>query len=171
MPTRPSLTLLGNKSYQNAAASPSPRRFLCAAKLSAIRYQPSGISHQVECEMRDFHGLIVWQKSHVLTLKVYQVTRRFPKDERFGLISKLRRSASSVPANLAEGCGRGSEQDFARFVQIAMGSSTEVEYHVLLTKDLGYVSDNDFIELTDSVHEVKRMLTSLLKSVREQIRS
>ncbi len=121
--------------------------------------------------MRDFHGLIVWQKSHVLTLKVYQVTRRFPKDERFGLISKLRRSASSVPANLAEGCGRGSEQDFARFVQIAMGSSTEVEYHVLLAKDLGYVSDNDFIELTDSVHEVKRMLTSLLKSVREQIRS
>jgi four helix bundle protein len=73
--------------------------------------------------MRDFHGLVVWQKAHALTLNVYRVTKRFPDDERFGLTSQLRRSAASVPANLAEGCGRGGEQEFARFVQIATGSA------------------------------------------------
>ena len=118
--------------------------------------------------MRDFHGLVVWQKSHALTLTVYRLTRPFPDDERFGLTSQLRRSAASISANLAEGCGRGGEVEFARFVQIAMGSAAEVEYHVLLAKDLSYLSAADFTLLTNSVQEIKRMLASLLRTVREQ---
>jgi four helix bundle protein len=121
--------------------------------------------------MRDFHGLVVWQKAHGLTLEVYRITKRFPDDERFGLVTQLRRSTASVAANLAEGCGRGSEQDFGRFVQIAIGSSTEVEYHILLAKDLGYIPAVDFESLTSSIQEVKRMLTSLLKTVRKQVRN
>jgi four helix bundle protein len=121
--------------------------------------------------MRDFHGLVVWQKSHTLTLEVYRITKRFPDDERFGLISQLRRSASSMPANLAEACGRESELEFGRFVQMAMGSASEVEYHVLLAKDLGYLSADDFTLLTASVQEIKRMLVSLLRSTREQART
>jgi four helix bundle protein len=121
--------------------------------------------------MRDFHGLVVWKKSHALTLEVYRITKQFPDDERFGLVSQLRRSAASVPANLAEGCGRGGEQEFGRFVRIAMGSAAEVEYHVVLAKDLGYISPEDFHMLTASITEVKRMLASLLRAVREQIGS
>lgn len=119
--------------------------------------------------MRDFHGLIVWQKAHALAIDVYRLTKQFPDDERFGLISQLRRSATSIPANLAEGCGRGGEREFVRFVQIAMGSASEVEYHVLLAKDLRYVSENDFTTVTSSIHEVKRMLTALSRSARQQI--
>ena len=121
--------------------------------------------------MRDFHGLVVWQKSHALTLDLYRLTKRFPDDERFGLVSQLRRCAASIPANLAEGCGRGSEQDLGRFVHMAMGSATEVEYHILLAKDLQYLSEEEFVTITASVQEVKRMLASLLRAVREQTRT
>jgi four helix bundle protein len=120
--------------------------------------------------MRDFHSLVVWQKSHALTLEVYKITKRFPDDERFGLVSQLRRSSASVPANLAEGCGRGGEAEFARFVQIATGSAAEVEYHILLAKDLSYIGEDDFLLLSGSIQEIKRMLASLLRTVREQIR-
>jgi four helix bundle protein len=118
--------------------------------------------------MQDFHNLQVWQKSHVCVLLVYGITKRFPDDERFGLTSQLRRSASSIPANLAEGCGRGSDQDFARFVQIAMGSAAEVEYHLLLAKDLEYISTDDFSKVNGSIAEAKRMLASLLKTIRSK---
>jgi four helix bundle protein len=121
--------------------------------------------------MRDFHGLVVWQKAHALTIKVYQLTKRFPDDERFGLTSQIRRSAASIGTNLAEGCGRGGEQEFARFVQIAMGSASEVEYQVLLAKDLGYLSSDEFETLTESIQEVKRMLASLQRAAREQFRT
>jgi len=119
--------------------------------------------------MRDFHGLLVWQKAHALTLSIYRLTKQFPDDERFGLASRLRRSAASIPANLAEGCGRGGEQEFARFVQIAMGSASEVEYHLLLAKDLRYIGDTDSEPANADILEVKRMLASLLRTVREQI--
>ena len=101
--------------------------------------------------MQDFHNLLVWQKAHAATLLVYRLTKRFPDDERFGLTSQLRRSAASISANLAEGCGRGSDQDFARFVQIAMGSAAEVEYHLLLAKDLEYIGKEDFTKAAESV--------------------
>jgi four helix bundle protein len=99
---------------------------------------------------------------------VYRLTKQFPDDERFGLTSQLRRSVASIPANLAEGCGRGSDQDFARFVQIAMGSAAEVEYHLLLATDLQYIDPNDGKNAAAAIEEVKRMLASLLKTVRKQ---
>jgi four helix bundle protein len=86
--------------------------------------------------MKNFRELKVWGKSHQLTLAVYKATTTFPREEEYGLTSQLRRACASVPANIAEGCGRGSEADFARFLQIAMGSASELEYHLLLARDL-----------------------------------
>jgi len=93
-------------------------------------------------------------------------TKTFPEDERFGLTSQLRRGTASIPANLAEGCGRGSDPDFGRFVQNAMGSSSETEYHFLLAKDLNYLFADDYSRLNDEVVRIKRMLTSLLRKIR-----
>ncbi|MCI0332956.1 MAG: four helix bundle protein [Planctomycetes bacterium] len=118
--------------------------------------------------MQDFHNLLVWQKAHAWVLQVYKLTKRFPHDERFGLTSQLRRAAASIPANLAEGCGRGGSLEFSRFVQIAMGSATEAEYHVLLARDLGYLKREEYDVVGTAIVEVKRMLTSLLKTARSQ---
>ena len=116
--------------------------------------------------MQHFRNLDVWKRSHDLTLSVYRITKSFPDDERYGLISQLRRGAVSIPANLAEGCGRGSDADFGRFVQNAMGSSTEVEYELLLAKDLTYLNPDQYISLNDEITGIKRMLTSLLRRLR-----
>jgi four helix bundle protein len=118
--------------------------------------------------MQDFRNLLVWQKAHAFTLSVYRFTKRFPDDERFGLISQIRRSAASIPANLAEACGRGGSRDFGRFVQIALGSAAETEYHVLLCHDLGYLAAPDSEVALSGIQEVKRMLASLLKSARNR---
>ena len=117
--------------------------------------------------MQDFRRLSVWAKSHQLTLRVYAATRTFPHEERYGLTSQMRRAASSVPMNIAEGCGRGSDPDFARFVQIAMGSACELEYQLILAKDLGYLSADDSPKFDADVQEVKRMLASLLGKLRD----
>src|SRR6476659_3045873 len=103
--------------------------------------------------MQDFHNLIVWQKAHAWVLSVYTLTKRFPADERFGLTSQLRRAAASIPANLAEACGRGGKSEFSRFVQIAMGSAAEAEYHVLLARDLGYFKVEDYNSIEAAVIE------------------
>jgi four helix bundle protein len=116
--------------------------------------------------MQDFRSLKVWTKGHELTLAVYTATKSFPKDELFGLTSQLRRCSASIPANIAEGCGRGSDSDFGRFLQIAMGSASELEYHLLLSRDLGYVRATDHESLTTAVVEVKRMLATLLRRVK-----
>jgi four helix bundle protein len=87
--------------------------------------------------MKDFRTLLVWEKSHLLVLDIYQHLSSFPKEERFGLADQIRRAAVSIPANIAEGCGRGSDADFARFIQIAMGSASELEYEILLSKRSG----------------------------------
>ena len=116
--------------------------------------------------MQDFRNLQVWQKSHNFTLGVYKSTKRFPKDEQFGLTSQLRRAASSIGANLAEGCARGSDADFARFVQIAIGSASEMECHLLLARDLGYLELGEYEALNAVAMEVKRMLIALLKSLK-----
>ena len=116
--------------------------------------------------MQDFRNLQVWQKAHQFTLNVYRATKRFPDDERFGLTSQLRRAASSIEANLAEGCARGGDADFARFVQIAAGSASEVKCHLLLSRDLGYLESADYESLNAAAVEVKRMLIALLKSLR-----
>ena len=116
--------------------------------------------------MKDFRDLQVWEKSHRITLMVYRVTRRFPREELYGLTSQLRRSCASIPANIAEGCGRGSDADFARFLQLAMGSASETEYHLLLTRDLEYIPVEEHSALAQTITEIKRMLTSLIQKLR-----
>jgi four helix bundle protein len=115
--------------------------------------------------MQDFRNLEVWHKGHLLTLNVYRHAKHFPDDERFGLTSQLRRACGSIGANLAEGCGRGSDADLARHVQIAMGSASEAEYHLLLAKDLGYLPDEKYRQLQDELLRLKQMLASLLKTL------
>jgi four helix bundle protein len=115
--------------------------------------------------VKDFHDLHVWQKAHQLTLTVYRCTASFPRDELYGLTTQLRRSSSSIAANLAEGCGRNGDAEFARFCSIAMGSASELEYHLLLGKDLNLISVMDYTELVQQTGEVKRMLTGLLQKL------
>jgi len=115
--------------------------------------------------MRDFKNLEVWRKSHQLTLNVYRATEGFPRSELFGLTSQIRRAASSIEANLAEGCGR-TQAEFAKFVQIALGSNCEVECHLLLSRDLSLLSHESHRRLLQQVEEVRRMLNALLKTIR-----
>lgn len=116
--------------------------------------------------MRNFRELKVWEKGHTLTLAVYKATSKFPADERFGLTSQLRRASASIPANIAEGCGRGSANDFARFLQMAMGSASELEYHLVLSHDLKLLDSMVYETLNSSVTEVKRMLTSFIQKLK-----
>src|SRR5512144_610728 len=116
--------------------------------------------------MKDFRELKVWEKAHQLTLAVYRVTASFPKEELYGLTGQMRRAAASIPTNIAEGCGRGSDDDFRRFLQIAMGSASELEYHLLLAHDLGYLVTEDRDRLSAGVIEVKRMLASLISKIK-----
>ena len=116
--------------------------------------------------MQDFTNLRVWRDAHSLALEIYDRSRHFPGDERFGVTSQLRRAASSVAANLAEGCGRGSDKDFARFVQIASGSNSEVIYFLLLARDLGYLEVPAHASLDQAARTVRRQLLSLLKRLR-----
>lgn len=120
--------------------------------------------------MRDFKTLKVWERAHRLVLAVYQTTATFPKDELYGLTSQVRRSAASVPANIAEGCGRDGEAELARFCQIAMGSASELEYHLLLAKDLKFLTDSDHRLLATDVIEVKRMLATFIRTLRPRPR-
>jgi four helix bundle protein len=115
--------------------------------------------------MKDFRELKVWVKAHALTLACYQLTKDFPKHELFGLASQIRRCASSVPANIAEGCGRIGNAELHRFLQIACGSTNELEYHLLLAKDLEYIADRDHDFIQQHVLEVKRMLVALTRKV------
>jgi four helix bundle protein len=116
--------------------------------------------------VQDFRNLKVWTKSHALALAVYKATRNFPREELFGLTSQLRRAAGSIPANVSEGCGRGGDPEFGRFLQLAMGSASELEYHLLLAHDLSYLGGEMFNQLTAAVIEVKRMLATLLVKVK-----
>ena len=116
--------------------------------------------------MQDFHKLMIWQRSHNLTLMTYEATKKFPKEEQFGITGQIRRAAASLPTNIAEGCGRETNADFSRFLQMAISSSTEVEYHLLLARDLGYLSDPDYQKLNNELIEVRRMLIAFTQKVR-----
>ena len=113
--------------------------------------------------MEDFKDLKVWRKAHELTLEVYQCTRAFPKDEIYGLTSQIRRAAASMGANIAEGCGRRSDPELKRFIQIARGSANELEYHLLLARDLHFLMLEEFKELEARILEVQRMLAALVQ--------
>jgi four helix bundle protein len=116
-----------------------------------------------EVKVQPFRKLNVWQKAHELALQLYKITRTFPTDERYGLTSQIRRSAASICANLAEGCGRQTRRDFARFAYIALGSASELEYHLLMAADLCILSQNSYRPLEQSVTDVKRMLAGLIR--------
>jgi len=116
--------------------------------------------------LRDFRKQKVWEKSHSLTLEIYKVTEKFPREEIYGLTSQLRRSCSSIPANIAEGCGKDGDADFARYLQIARGSASELEYHLLLAKDLGSLKVNEHQQLSQEANELKQMLTNFIKKLR-----
>lgn len=115
--------------------------------------------------MKDFRNLKAWQKAHVLALVCYKRTANFPSDEMFGLRSQIRRLGSSIPANIAEGCGRGGNTELRQFLRMAMRSAAELEYHLLLSKDLGFLNAIDYADLRSQVTEVKRLLASLLRKV------
>ena len=119
-----------------------------------------------EEEMRDFRAMKVWEKAHQLVILVYQETARFPRSELYGLTSQVRNAAGSIPSNIAEGCGRGSESELARFLQIAMGSASELEYRILLARDLGYLAHTNHTELDAWVVEVKRMLAPFINRLK-----
>ncbi len=116
--------------------------------------------------MQDFRKLKVWEKGHKLTLEIYKATKAFPTDERFGLISQMRRSSSSVPTNIAEGCGRPRNTELKRFMEISMGSLSELEYQILLSKDLDYLSPSQFTYLSGLATELKKMLSSFIVKLR-----
>lgn len=116
--------------------------------------------------MKDYRSLQVWQRSHALTLEVYSLTKQFPKEELFGLTSQLRRCCSSIPANLAEGCGRDSDAELKRFVDIAHGSASEAEYHLLLASELGYLDAPMHRRLAAEIAELKKMLGALARKLK-----
>jgi four helix bundle protein len=115
--------------------------------------------------MRNFQDLSIWAKSHFLTLKIYSATQSFPKEEMFGLISQMRRSSSSIPTNIAEGCGRNSNPDFKRFLTIATGSSSELEYQLILARDLKYLPEIVFKELENELIEIRKMIYSFIRNI------
>ncbi len=115
--------------------------------------------------MKDFRKLNVWEKAHALTLAVYRATGVFPREELYGIISQMRRASASVAANIAEGCGRQGDGEFHRFLNTAAGSAVEVEYFLLLSRDLGMLSFDRYDDLQKQVIEVERMLAGLLRTV------
>jgi len=115
--------------------------------------------------MKDFRNLAVWRKAHELTLAIYRATKSFPREEEYGLKSQMRRASSSIAANIAEGCGKRTDADFARYLQNAFGSANELEYFLLLAFDLGFLKKGDFEGLTTDTVEVKKMLAAFLRKL------
>jgi four helix bundle protein len=115
--------------------------------------------------MKDFRDLRVWAKAHGLTLELYRIRSAFPRNELYGLTSQIRRCSVSIGANIAEGCGKRGNNEFQRYLQIASGSASELDYHLLLSKDLGFLREADYRDLAKSLLEVRKMLTALLQKV------
>lgn len=114
--------------------------------------------------MRNYRELGIWQKSYKLVLEIYKSTELFPAQEKYALVSQIRRAASSIPANIAEGCGRNGNNDFCRFLDISLGSAFELDNHLLLSKDLGYLSEKDYNHFFVLLDEVKKMVYSFRRS-------
>jgi four helix bundle protein len=118
--------------------------------------------------MRSFRELKVWQKSHHLVLSIYRETAGFPKEEVYGLTSQMRRASASIPANIAEGCGRSSDAELAHFLQISMGSASELEYFLLLARDLNLLNAIRYQQLATDAVEIKRMLAPFIQKLRAE---
>ena len=119
--------------------------------------------------MQNYKNLLVWQKGHLLTLEVYNITKAFPSHEMYGLTSQLRRASTSIPTNLSEGTGKLTDLDFRRYVSIAFGSSNEVEYLIYLAYNLEYMTEAEFEKLDTLSKEVKKMLSGLIDKLGKQI--
>ena len=117
--------------------------------------------------MGDFRKLEVWQVAHKVVCEIYRETANFPKTEVYGLTAQLRRSAASVPANIAEGCGRRGDAEFSRFVRISLGSATELEYHLLLAHDVGFLSAAPYERLSAQAHRIQGMLAGLNRTLKK----
>ena len=116
--------------------------------------------------MQDFRRLQVWKRSHKLTLELYRVTNSFPTNEQFGLTSQIRRASASIPANIAEGAGRVGNPEFARFLGIASGSASELEYHLILVHDLNFIDKITYDNLNNELVQIRKMLRSLIARLR-----
>ncbi|HKT52544.1 MAG TPA: four helix bundle protein [Candidatus Angelobacter sp.] len=119
--------------------------------------------------MRNHRDLKVWCKAYSLSLDLYRLSRDFPKEELYGLTSQLRRASVSIGANLAEGCGRRTNAEMGRFIRIAMGSASELDHHLLLCKDLGFLQDQKYSRVFGDLNEIRKMLTGLLDSVEGEL--
>jgi four helix bundle protein len=116
--------------------------------------------------MKDFKQLRLWEKAHAFVLELYKETKTFPREELYGLTSQIRRASVSIPSNIAEGCGRSGDAELARFCQIAMGSASEVEYQLLLARDLGFIPADKYEQLNAQLVDVKRMLNSFIQNLK-----
>lgn len=124
------------------------------------------VSGRLEDTMRPHEKLDVWKKAVAIVTTLYDITKTFPADERFGLTSQIRRAGVSIPANIAEGAGRESDKEFCRFLSIAQGSASELETELLIAKNLGYLSSEDFELIFEEINVVGRMIGGLSKAVR-----
>ena len=120
--------------------------------------------------MKDFHKLKVWEKAHDLTLKLYSISKDFPKEEMYGLTNQIRRSAASIPTNIAEGCGRNNKREIIQFFNIAIGSSSELEYQIILAHDLGYIDKASYSADTLQVIEIRRMLYAFIQRLKSDLK-
>ena len=149
----------------------SARSGLLGLRSSAFQLiRGSWCADNLSCEtvgVRDFKELKVWERSHRLVLHVYNATGRFPREETYGLTAQLRRCSASIPANIAEGCGRSGEAELRRFMLISMGSASELEYHLLLAHDLGYLDNREYQQLYRETQDVKRMLSTLITKLHQ----
>ncbi len=118
--------------------------------------------------MQDYHKLTMWQRSHQLTLYIYKITKQFPPEELYGQTNQIRRAAASIPTNIAEGCGRNSRAELAQFLNIAAGSASEVEYEILLAKDTGYLSSDQYDFLIKEIGEIRSMIKKYMSLLRNK---
>lgn len=116
--------------------------------------------------MKDFRSLKVWEKAHALTLAIYKSTEQFPKQELYALTNQIQRAAVSIPANIAEGCGKDSDAELKRYFSIAMGSSSELEYLLLLARDLGYLQANTYQSIQTDLIETRKMLNAFIQKLK-----
>ncbi len=116
--------------------------------------------------MKDFHSLKVWGKSHLLTLAVYKATEQFPRQEIYSLTNQIQRAVVSIPANIAEGCGKDSDGELKRYFSIAMGSASELEYLLLLARDLGYLRADIYQSVQDDLVEIRKMLNVFIQKLK-----
>jgi four helix bundle protein len=116
--------------------------------------------------MKDIRTLKVWEKAHLMTLKIYKVTEKYPREELYGLTSQIRRAAVSIPTNIVEGCVRSSDADFSRLLYIALGSTSELKYLILLSMGLKIINSELNIELNNDINEIKKMLISIIQKLK-----